>query len=132
MAGISKWMDKSFAKEMLYQGLRSLKEAFMLLVRVKEENGPTIQPFTGNKETDNCFFSDLLNVEDKPLTNDGLLFELSKELDLEIDLFIKLVKDRPFVITITNTSDFWIRYKHELSKLRTLYTIAQNIPSTSA
>ncbi len=96
IANIKYWMDKTYSKKLISEGLHSLKEAYKLLcyrVPSEEVDTPPISAkSTSSEPSTGRFFSNICSGDsDLPDENGGNLFIMENELDKEISFFAKIL-----------------------------------------
>ena len=139
ISGVRKWRNKEFARQIMYNGLTSLKHACVNLIfnrqsKIQQES----QPFNNNNETtssidsDNLYYGIAEDVDPNNKDAGLLLDKFESDVQIEINMLKDIFSSVDVMKNIKNTKEFWRANKITLPILYEFATVVLSIPASSA
>ena len=135
MSTVKFWINKSFTKNVVTDGLNSISKTYLTFFKQAESecdlDAKCKTPNTA-KEAARFFESDEEEQQQIRPNQESQTFKINKELEKEILIFSEILADIEKLKTFDSTSDFWKQNKSKIPKLYDLSKILLNISASSA
>ncbi len=141
---LTSWMNKPYCKDIITSALKSLSNVYIAFFPIEttadltpdSNQPPPATPLTGNSVNSErffgTFFDDSVTVQPEARNETCRRFLIEKELETEITNFSDIISKPEIIRSYKSSNLFWKKYSAEMPKLRELYLLLSNIPSTSA